>query len=270
MHNDSDVDMSWVELANSTAPARTEVMAVLNRVDKTEVNVTTSGTRLKGGGLMEEVDGGERRLEMVVPWVGEPGALLRDVERVLAIDVKDRDRVEELFRGRMSREEQLISRRDGAIESELESGDGIDAAVRQSDDTEESSDCKDQASVEDVAEGMAEESGEDPGFQGSDHGTFDGNLVVGVKGEEDKVVKEFKGLVDGIAAAYEPGESYLCSVPWMTEKGFEHHRPCLCPGCGVKRNQLMGSGRRSAITENTGRLVSRKEDGRPLARTSAL
>lgn len=200
---------------------------------------------------------------MAAPWVCEPGALLRDVERLLAVMVKDRDRVKELFCGRMSREEP-ISRGDGTIESGLGNGDSIEAAVRQSDDREESSGCKDKGSVEEVAEGMAEESGENPGFQGSDNGKFDGKLVEGVKGV-GKVVKEFKGLVEGKAAAYEPGESYLCKVPWMAAKGFEHHRPCLCPECGVKRNQLMGSGRRSGMTGNTGRPVLRKADGRPFA-----
>lgn len=78
---------------------------------------------------------------------------------------------------------------------------------------------------------------------------------------EDKAVKEFRGLMDGEAAAYEFCESYLCNVPWMALKGFEHHRPCLCPECGVKRNQLMGSGHRSRMTGNTGGPVLRKEDG---------
>lgn len=101
---------------------------------------------------------------MFVPWVCEPGSLLRDVERVLAVMVKDRDRVEELFCGRISPDEEAIGRGNGAIESELENGDDIEAAVRQSDDKEESSACKDQATIQEVAEGMAEESGQEPGF----------------------------------------------------------------------------------------------------------
>lgn len=57
MDSDFDVDMSWVELASGTAPARTEVMAVLNGVDKTEANETTSGTLSEGESFMEEVEG---------------------------------------------------------------------------------------------------------------------------------------------------------------------------------------------------------------------
>lgn len=243
MESDSDVDISWVELAEAK-DITVEELPDGNRVPEDA----------SGGGGVHEI--GEGRLEKANMLTFEPGALLKDVERVLAAMTGDRMRVEQLFGRERLRVETGNSQSNCGVK--MRNDEDVKALMVDIGKEEGPQRYENAATAENVVERVNGRHHEAQELQGLEQYRDVVDMVERMEGGENefRVCWELKG---GKEISYEPGASYLCDMPWNAAQGRDDHHTCICVECEVK------CGRRSGMTGNTGRLRLRKEDKRPFA-----